>query len=203
MKNKIKKNFSLENFIDEKFNLSLSYIKESRKFIYSIIVIFFFFALIGFFVPLPTDVATAVLNYFKDLVGKTKGFGLFEMISFLFSNNSLSSFMGLFFGFFFGIFPVLNAILNGLVLGFAAHFSVTENGVLSLWRLFPHGIFELPAIFISLGLGVKLSTFVFKKKKADAFRDFLEKSFWSYVLIVLPLLVIAAIIEGTLIYLGV
>jgi len=197
------KKTSFLGLFENKINLSLNYIVESKNFIYSIIGIFILFALIGFFIPLPQNLTDEILKYFRELIIQTQGFGTFEMILFLFNNNSVSGFMGLFFGFFFGIFPVLNAILNGFVLGFAANYSVTENGFLSLWRLFPHGIFELPAIFISLGLGVKFSTFIFKKKKWDSFREYFEKSFWSYVLVVLPLLVIAAIIEGILISLGV
>jgi len=158
---------------------------------------------VGFFVPLPAEISKELLDYFRKIIEETKGFGLFDLIIFLFRNNSFSGFMGLFFGVVLGIFPVINAIINGLVLGFVSNLSVTESGAFSLWRLLPHGIFELPAIFISLGLGVKLSTFIFKKDKLDSLRDFLEKSFWSFLLIVIPLLVLAAIIEGTLIYLGV
>jgi len=200
MKSKKLKGFS---FFEDKVKLSLDYIKESKSFIYVAISIFFLFSILGFFVPLPQNLSNEILQYFRSLVLETKGFGVFEMILFLFSNNSVSGFMGLFFGFFFGIFPILNAILNGFILGFAAMFSVSEGGILSLWRLFPHGIFELPAIFISLGLGIKFSTFIFKKKKFNSFKEYFEKSFWSYITIILPLLVIAAIIEGILIVLGI
>ena len=203
MKNKKLKKFSLQKFVNEKLGSSLNHVKESRNFIYSIILIFLFFGIVGFFIQLPQDVTAQILNYFKELVNQTKGFGLVEMVLFLFNNNSLSSFMGLFFGFFFGIFPIFNAVINGFVLGFAAKFSVSENGILSLWRLFPHGIFELPAIFISLGLGVKFSTFIFKKDKFSYFKEYLEKSFWCYLMIVIPLLVAAAIIEGILIFSGI
>jgi len=199
MKNK---KFNLFHFIEENFNNSFNYVKDSRKFIYSIILVFFFFALVGFFVPLPPEISKELLDYFRKIIEETKGFGLFDLIIFLFRNNSLSGFMGLFFGVILGIFPVINAIINGLVLGFVSNLSVTKNGAISLWRLFPHGIFELPAIFISLGLGVKLSTFIFKKDKLNSLINFLEKSFWSFLLIVVPLLILAAIIEGTLIYLG-
>ena len=34
-----------------------------------------------------------------------------------------------------------------------------------LFRLLPHGIFELPAIFISLGLGLRFGMFIFQKEK--------------------------------------
>ncbi|PJE81621.1 hypothetical protein COU58_01605 [Candidatus Pacearchaeota archaeon CG10_big_fil_rev_8_21_14_0_10_32_42] len=195
----MKKKPGLKRIVEEGYEISFRYIKESRKFIYSAIGIFFFFALLGFFVPIPENIKSELLEYFSELIKKTEGFGIFEMILFLFENNSISSFFGLFFGLIFGILPFINASLNGLLLGIVAKISVSEVGIISLWRLLPHGIFELPAIFISLGLGLKLSTFIFKKKKWESLKVLLEKSFYVYIFIIIPLLVIAAIIEGILI----
>jgi stage II sporulation protein M len=107
--------------------------------------------------------------------------------------------LGLILGIFFGIFPLLIAMFNGYVLGFVANESVKANGVLILWKLFPHGIFELPAVFISLGLGIVLASKLFKKKGKLA-KDFIE-IIRIFLFVVVPLLVIAAIIEGTLIFL--
>ena len=198
----MKKKFNLRNFIDEQYKISFSYIKGSKNFIYSTIGIFFVFSLVGFFLPIPESIATQIINYFKELVSKTAGLSLPEMILFLFNNNSISGFMGLFFGAVFGIFPVLSSIANGFVLGFVSNTSVHQDGIFSLWRLFPHGIFELPAIFISFGLGIKLSTFILVKDKWKTFQKFFINSLSVYIFVILPLLVIAAIIEGTLIYLG-
>jgi len=44
--------------------------------------------------------------------------------------------------------------------------SVGIEGYGILWRLVPHGIFELPAVFISLGLGIKLGTFIFREYRS-------------------------------------
>ena len=182
---------------------SFEFIKYSKNFIYFIIGIFFFFSFLGFFIPFPSEIQIQLLNYFRELAEKISSFNLVDLIVFIFENNSSVSFMGLFLGIFFGIFPVLSAVINGFILGFAANLSVSSEGVISLLRLFPHGIFELPAIFISLGLGVKLSTFVIKKEKAKIFKEYFEKSFYVFLLIVIPLLVLAAIIEGVCIFLRV
>ena len=110
--------------------------------------------------------------------------------------------MAVIFGFFFGLIPIIATLANGYVVGFVTSIVVSSEGVLSLWRLFPHGIFELPAVFISLGMGVKFGTFIFQKKKAEAFREFFWNSLRVFVFIVIPLLIIGAIIEGSLIGLG-
>jgi stage II sporulation protein M len=76
---------------------------------------------------------------------------------------------------------------------------VQSSGLTSLLNLLPHGIFELPAIFISLGLGLKLGTTWFKKNIAETFRKYFWESLRVFVWIILPLLSVAAIIEGLLI----
>jgi len=198
-KNKMtKKKGNLKSEYKESWN----YIKDSRFFIYAVIIIFFLFAFLGFFISLPESVAEQLLNFFAELLKKTEGMSHIELIKFIFFNNLQSSFLGMIFGAVLGIFPVLSAIANGYILGFASFLSVGEGGFLVLWRLLPHGIFELPAVFISLGLGVKLGTFIFHKNKTETFKEYLFKSLKVFFLIVLPLLILAGIIEGSLIFLA-
>ena len=79
--------------------------------------------------------------------------------------------------------------------------SINTDGGLSLWKILPHGIFELPAVFIALGIGIKLGMFIFQKKKLESLKNYSINSLRVFLLIILPLLVIAGIIEGTLIFL--
>lgn len=197
----MKKKKSINEFVQDSYILAFNYIRESKNFIYLAIFIFLFFTFLGFFFPFPESFKISIMNYLLELVNETKGYTLTEMVLFLFNNNSISAFIALFSGFLFGIFPIFNALFNGLLLGIVGGYSVSEYGVFSLLRLLPHGIFELPAIFISLGLGLKLSTFILKEKKLETLRDFFTKSLYVYIFVVLPLLVIAAIIEGMLIVL--
>ena len=99
----------------------------------------------------------------------------------------------------FGIFPFFIAIYNGYVLGYVLKLVVGKIGFLEIWKLFPHGIFELPAVFISLGLGIKLGASLFAKNSDKEFLRRLKNSARVFFFIVLPLLVIAAVIEGSLI----
>ncbi|MCF7910237.1 stage II sporulation protein M [Candidatus Pacearchaeota archaeon] len=179
---------------------SWKYIKNSRNFIYSGIGIFFLFSIIGFLVPVPEQISSQFLEMIKQLLEQTSGMSQGELIWFIFWNNLRSSFFGLFFGIFFGFFSLVFAVFNGYFLGFVASFAVSEQGFFSLWRILPHGIFELPAIFISLGLGLKLGSFVFERDKLISLRNFLFESLRVFLLIIFPLLVVAAIIEGTLIF---
>jgi stage II sporulation protein M len=193
------KTIKKENFFSVNYKLSWDYLKETKKFIFFIIGIFFFFSLIGFFVPVPEQIRQEILDIVKNLFEKTEGMNQLEMINFIFLNNLKSSFFGLFLGIFFGIFPILSSLINGYVLGFVALLSVEENGFSVLWKLLPHGIFELPAVFISLGMGLKFGTFLFKKNKKKKFFDIFFNSVRVFIFVVIPLLIIAAVIEGTLI----
>ena len=135
---------------------------------------------------------------------KTFGLNWWQMMVFILDNNLRSSFFSMLAGVFLGIFPVLAAFSNGYVLGFVAEMAVVSEAGFNLgvlWRLVPHGIFEFPAILLSLALGTKFGTFVFAergKRKKEFFRR-LEESLRVFLFIILPLLIIAAIIEGILI----
>jgi stage II sporulation protein M len=186
----------------EEFKQSFAYVKESKKFIYAIAGIFFLFVLIGYFIPAPQEIYSKIMEMIKQIMEQTKGMNQLELIKFIILNNSRSTFFGILLGTALGIFPLIISIANGYVLGFVALLSVNEGGILTLWKIFPHGIFELPAVFISLGLGLKLGTFIFHADKAKFFKEHFIKSLKVFFLIVIPLLIIAGIIEGTLIALN-
>jgi len=190
------------NLFCEMYKDSFDLLRDSKKYIYSVIGIFFFFVLIGFFVPIPEEYSRKLLLYFKQLVEQTKDYGAWKMTTFLFQNNVWASFIGFISGVFFGIFPLFNTISNGFVLGFAAKISVAENGIFSLWRLLPHGIFELPALFISLGMGIKLGVVTLFSRDWKKITAYFTKSFRTFMIVVVPLLVVAATIEGLLIVLS-
>lgn len=189
----------MKKFFIENYSKSFKYIRESRNFIYSALIIFFVFSIIGFFVPPPEIIEQQILTFIQELLERTSGMGLSELTGFIFLNNIKSSFMGIILGFFLGLFPLFAIISNGYLLGFVSSVSVDVMGIFILWRLLPHGIFELSAIFISLGLGLKFGTFIFQKDKSESFRKYLWDSLRVFLFIVIPLLAIGAIIEGILI----
>ncbi|MDO8623056.1 MAG: stage II sporulation protein M [archaeon] len=188
-----------EGFLKRNYRLSFNYIKQSRKFIYLGMLIFFAFFLLGFFLPIPAELEKELMKIIEQLVKQTEGLNIFELILFIFFNNIQSSFFSIILGFFLGLFPVFVSVVNGYLLGFVAEKSVGSEGILVLWKLLPHGIFELPAIFISFGIGIKFGTFLFQKKKSLAFKEYLFNSVRVFLFVIVPLLILAAIIEGILI----
>lgn len=199
---KNKKSRNKNSFLVENYLKSWKFIKESRKFIYTIVLVFFCFALIGFFLPVPESFADEIIKMIEEIVRKTEGMSQFSLIKYIFLNNLQSSFLGLILGIFFGIFPVLFAAFNGYILGFVALLAIEAEGGGVLWKLLPHGIFELPAVFISLGLGIKIGGLVFHSAKSGFFKNYLWEFARTFIFVVIPLLLIAAIIEGSLIILA-
>ncbi len=205
MKKKSKKR-GRENFWRKNFIESWNYIKSSKRYIYFSICVFILFFLIGLVLQTPAEIQEAIKQLLQELLDKTKDFGVFEMIMFIFKNNLTVSIVGLVFGAIFCIVPFFFAVSNGYVLGYVVK-TVFEkvagiSALTSLWRLFPHGIFELPAIFISLGLGLRLGVSLIKFLNKNSFgifwKDF-KDSMRVLFFIIIPLLIIAAIIEGILI----
>lgn len=187
------------NFFSKNYKKCWNYLVESRKFILATIIIFFSFAIIGFIFQ-PESISQLIMERVNELLNKTENMSYPELTSFIFFNNFQVGFMGIIYGFLFGLPSVIFSLVNGYVIGFVAFFAVSSSGASSLLSLVPHGIFELPAIFISFGLGIKFGTFWFYKEKMKSFSRFFVESLRVFVFIVIPLLVIAAIIEGTFIH---
>jgi len=178
------------------FREALKYLKESRNYILAIALIFVGGILFGFIFSSQLGFLDEIL---KQLVERVKGLNTSEMILFILQNNLTSAFFGIVFGIFLGIFPIVASFSNGIVLGYVMKIVWFDSGVSEFWKILPHGVFELPAIFISLALGVRLGMFVFSKEKGKEFMERARNSIILFVCVVIPLLIAAAIIEGFLI----
>lgn len=197
-KNVKKKKAAKANFFKENYSKSWEYIKESKNFIWGVVILFFISVIIGILYH-PSSIVNLILDYIKEILDKTEGMSLLKIVGFIFTNNIQSGFMGIIYGFALGIFPILATFANGYIVGYVSSSAVSSSGASSLLSLLPHGIFELPAIFISFGMGIKFGTFIFYKRKMEHFTKFFINALRVFVFVVIPLLIIAAIIEGSLI----
>jgi uncharacterized membrane protein SpoIIM required for sporulation len=217
----------------KQFGEAEAYLKESQYYIYFAFLVFVIAVLVGF---VWAEQFGFIDELLRGIVELTIGMNGFELIFFILQNNLQSALYAFLGGIFFGVLPLINAIVNGVVLGYVAERVVSEVGAGQLVGLFPHGIFELPAIFISLGMGVKLG-FLFVVNYLKYWREkvntalfiimilvgifapliviiiplVLVKGTWQefkrrffeganvFLFVVVPLLIIAAIIEGVLI----
>jgi len=194
-KNKKKRRSGKEGLLQESF----SYLRLARNYVYFAVVLFFLSAFIGFLFP---ENFSFFEQFLRELADKVNDLSLIGLMWFILQNNVTSAFTAIIFGVFLGIFPVVNALINGAVLGYVFSKASAVAGFSVILLLLPHGIFELPAVFIAMGLGIRLGMFVFvpSGKKLEEFRTRLWGSLKVFFTIVLPLLIIAAIIEGLLIF---
>jgi stage II sporulation protein M len=140
-----------------------------------------------------------ILGPFKELAESISGQNPLIMVLMIFVQNSFSTLLSVWLGFLFCLVPLYTLLLNGVVLGVL--FSVTETNILvDLMFLLPHGIFELPAVFVATGLGIWRGVWFVRERGRNSERA--HTAYRVYFRIVLPLLLVAAVIEGVLIALA-
>jgi stage II sporulation protein M len=106
------------------------------------------------------------------------------------------------FGLVIGLFPLFFILTNGMVIGIMLELMIVKYGVaygtfIFLVGIMPHGIFELPAIFISTSIGLKLGYEVMRTiflRKTDMVLE-LRNALMIFIFWILPMLLVAALIE--------
>ncbi len=183
---------TLKRFASEGWEYTL----ESKNYIFSSTIAFFFFIWVGFVFADQLTFLNEIISGMKSSMAEYSGNDLSMAI---FLSNTKSAFFSLFLGILLGLLSIITLILNGTLVGYVMHALWIDSGVTHFWRLLPHGIFELPALFISWGLGIKLGMFIFTSEEGKELKRRLIGSLKAFLFIIIPLLLIAGFIEGTLI----
>jgi stage II sporulation protein M len=176
---------------------SWSFIKKSKIYILISVLVFSLFSIIGFVFPFFEEQIFKIISELKLLF---EGLNLWQTMGLIFFNNARASLMAILAGIFFGIIPIVILLTNGYLVGFISRIVSNEFSIFELWRLLPHGIFELPAVLISASLGLKIGVEVITKPTKENIIRNINKALKTFILMIIPLLVIAAIIEGLLIF---
>jgi stage II sporulation protein M len=116
----------------------------------------------------------------------------------IFLNNSFTCFLDIILGPLIGIFPMFSAFINGGLLGWFAQ----EVGLIIFLKILPHGIIEIPAFLLSAAIGLRLGREVLKRKGERHLKKELRNGLRVFIILILPLLLIAAFIESILIVIG-
>ncbi|WP_440947303.1 stage II sporulation protein M [Methanosarcina sp. T3] len=116
----------------------------------------------------------------------------------IFLNNASVSLIFLVLGLAFGVLPVLFIAFNGYVVGVISHLVAQEKGLLFITlALLPHGILELPMVFLSAGIGLRLGHQVFAAligRHTEIKKEF-KGGLRFYFRWIVPLLFVAAVVE--------
>jgi len=102
----------------------------------------------------------ALLSGLQDKADQLTGQQPLLMMLGIFWNNAFASLLALIFGLAAGLFPLFFVMSNGLAIGIVLEMVVAKMGtagiLVFLAGILPHGVIELPAVFISASIGLKL-----------------------------------------------
>ena len=149
------------------------------------------------------DIPVTVMSYFNDMIdssGIVQEDGSFSAVA-LFLNNLQAMALSVLYGFIpFLFLPALSLGVNSIILGaLAALYSNNGFSLLMLLAgILPHGIFELPALVLSLAAGLCLCQNInhyIRKNEKGVMKPLMLNLLRVICLLVLPLLVVAAVME--------
>lgn len=165
------------------------YVVEVRALILFAVLLFLIAAMVGAVRPQIGDTLVAM---FREFARGLHGQSAPELMLAIFFKNASTSAMSILLGGILGLVPALSATGNGVLLGIVAH-----QHPEGLWRILPHGVFELPAVFIAWGFGIWIGLWPFQRNRLATLGERLRRAAHVFIAIVVPLLIVAAIIEGT------
>ncbi|HEY3167373.1 MAG TPA: stage II sporulation protein M, partial [Candidatus Binatia bacterium] len=131
-----------------------------------------------------------------------RGLSKFELAAAIFLNNALKTLLEILLGSLFGIIPLVFLLANGIALGVVFSLSAQSRGPwLSLLSILPHGILELPAVFLGASIGLMVGSHVLKRlfgRAETTLGGELVRGFRFFCTVILPMLLIAALVEAFL-----
>ena len=118
----------------------------------------------------------------------------------IFLNNGLKTLAVIVLGTFGGILPLIFLLVNGYVLGLVLHASLQSRGLFVFFlAIAPHGVFELPAILLGTSIGLMLGARAIKQmlgREERALGREVARGLRFFVTVIVPLLLVAALIEA-------
>jgi len=182
---------------------------------------YFIFALILFFAAMvvggtpngATDFMKDQVRSMEELAHQTEGADNPQLAFFwlIFKKNVQACVMTMYLGIGAGIFPLFTMTLNGMLIGFLFGTMAHEGlpvAQLVVKGILPHGILELPALFLAAGFGMMLGVGVLKGVfgslfgKTDPWQLFVRSIRGSVpaLVVLIVLLLLAAVVESTVTY---
>ncbi|MEG0330379.1 MAG: stage II sporulation protein M [Longicatena sp.] len=181
--------------------------KEKIRSIFFVTSLLFVLALLIVELVLSTNpgLATRLLIELRNVFNAKQIVNVYGNISAfsLIGNNLVATFSSLVLGIIpFVFIPAFTAILNGGVIGVLfGSISITTTSIpFLLAGLLPHGIFEIPAMILSVSLGIYIcketTLFILGKQKHFKLKSLAFNILRIYGFIIVPLLIIAGLIEA-------
>jgi len=178
------------------------YVGGIRAFIVVVVALFALSAALGYVIPgAYPELVDALLSGLQDKADQLTGQQPLLMMLGIFWNNAFASLLALIFGLAAGLFPLFFVMSNGLAIGIVLEMIVAKMGtagiLVFLAGILPHGVIELPAVFISASIGLKLGyqALLSLIKRQDVVTGELMAGLRIFVFWIVPALFVAAFIE--------
>jgi len=165
------------------------YISEHRKYFFCVIVLYATAFALALFLPQAFTFFNAPLSEIGEKIAPLSNV---DFAFYILYNNLSNSLMTIISGLFFGIVPLVNSFLNGAIFGYvsASTYNFTASFSRTFFSFAPHAIFELPATFLSLGLGFKFG-FRFVRNYIEFYKNDSRMKIFGILLFLLSLIMVS------------
>jgi len=149
------------------------------------------------------ELTEEIVAYLQEIVAKAlDSEGNISFWSLLY-NNWIAMCCAVFYGVIpFLFLPAVSLVTNATILGaMAAYYKISGISLVVFFAgILPHGILEIPALLLSIMLGIMLCSnvilFFFRSSKRMPFSEFMANVFRTLLFVIFPLLLLAALIEA-------
>lgn len=163
---------------------------------YAIAFLIFFFSLAAGYSLGSFDIMEA---YLDALPSGIQDYSLVQFLMFIIGNNVFNGFLWIGLGYVFSFPSLYLSALNGFVIGNISHTMIMESSLsFVLVGLIPHGIIEIPTLLLCSAMGMGLGySLINRLRGRGSLKLELIKAMRLFITRILPLIVLAAVIEVT------
>ena len=140
-----------------------------------------------------------IIEKLKEFFASGEEMTRFQLFLFILENNITKLLLVLLLGIFAGIIPLFASFANGMILGLFGHI-ISES--LS-WKFFlvgilPHGTIEIPVLILATAIGIRIGKVALWRLFGGktGIKKELAKALKFYIIVLVPLLILAAAIEA-------
>jgi len=181
--------------LDDNIRNAFNVVLKAKKYIILASVIFFVSMAAGVIMH---ERLAYLIKYLATFAEGLKEENTAGIILGLFQKNLLATLVVIISGIALGIIPICSLSVNGAVMGVVIAAALQRGvGIVTLIALIvPHSIFELPAFFIAGGVAMRIGLMQFRREGREPAGKRVLEGLQVLIFVVVPLLIIAAIIEG-------
>ena len=180
------------------FGTHYEYVRSLKPLFILSLLIFTFSMASGWI--LGEDIAHIITQDLAEMLPEIEDSDITSLFSLILFNNLFVNLLWMVLGL-FGAFPsVYFSSFNGFILGaFAYTFALETSNTLVVVGLLPHGIIEIPTMILSSSMGMGLGyTVINRLRGKGSIRKELNHAIKLYIRRIIPLVILAAIIEVTI-----